>query len=474
MARIVEAIGRVRAKQLSCIEAAEWLGISERHFRRLRDGYEEGGAAAIMDRRRGRPASNKASDDAVDFVSEQYRTRYFDFTPKHFYEALRKAHPEFRYGYTWTKSVLYLRGLVKPARKRGPHRRKRTRSALPGMLVFQDGSTHHWFRGCLAPCDLIVTLDDATRHILCGFFCEQEGTASRFRGFAQTIREHVLFSSVYTDRGGHCFHTPEAGGKVDTSKLAQVGRALAQLGITHIPSYSPEARGRMERVFGTLQGRLPQDTRRAGINDIDGVHAWLRAVCIPEYNARFGVAAQENRPAVISCVGDLANAVRIHEERVMSKDNTVRYDRRVLQILGADAPRAPQASGFWNTRTDALPYSTAPGSWRVMRLMALSGLPPNRRLRKKQEIRPPEPARRPNPQTRGQPGGGHLPRYENRTSVFVIDTCRRFAQERRREKVRIHRPMSGRHKGWRSSKSPHVQSLSAGAPQGRDHSRMVR
>lgn len=332
MARIVEAIGRVRAKQLSCIEAAEWLGISERHFRRLRDGYEEGGAAAIVDRRRGRPASNKASDDAVDFVSEQYRTRYFDFTPKHFYEALRKAHPEFRYGYTWTKSVLYLRGLVKPARKRGPHRRKRTRSALPGMLVFQDGSTHDWFCGRRAPCDLIVTLDDATGHILSGFFCEQESTASSFRGLAETISEYGLFSSLYTDRGSHYFHTPEAGGKVDKTNPTQVGRALAQLGITHIPSYSPEARGRMERVFGTLQGRLPQDMRLAGINDIEGANAWVRAVYIPDYNARFGVAAEEDGSAFIAFVGDLSNILCVQEERVVSKDNTVRYDGRVLQI----------------------------------------------------------------------------------------------------------------------------------------------
>lgn len=332
MARIVDAIGRVREKRLSCIEAAEWLGISERHFRRLRDGYEEGGAEAIVDRRRGRPASNKAPDDAADFVAEQYRTRYFDFTPKHFHEALRKAHPEFRYGYTWTKSVLYLRGLVKPARTRGPHRKKRPRSPLPGMLVFQDGSTHDWFCGRRARCDLIVTLDDATGHILSGFFVEQEGTASSFRGLAETIGEHGLFSSFYTDRGSHYFHTPEAGGKVDKSNPTQVGRALDQLGITHIPSYSPEARGRMERVFGTLQSRLPQEMRLAGIDDIEAANAWLRDSYMPEHNARFGVAPEETGTAFVPFVGDLANILCIHEERVVSKDNTVRYEGRVLQI----------------------------------------------------------------------------------------------------------------------------------------------
>jgi len=207
MARIVDAIGRVRDKRLSCVEAAELLGLSERHFRRLRDAYLEGGAEAIIDKRRGRAASNKVSAAIGDWVAEQYRTKYFDFTAKHFHEALRKD--GFRYSYTWTKSVLYLRGLLKPSKVRGPHRRKRPRSPLPGMLVFQDGSAHDWFLGRRAPCDLIVTLDDATGMMLSAFFVEEEGTASSFKGLRETIEKHGLFSSFYTDRGSHYFHTPQ-------------------------------------------------------------------------------------------------------------------------------------------------------------------------------------------------------------------------------------------------------------------------
>jgi transposase len=197
MARIVEAIGRYRSKKLSCLEAAEFLGVSERHFRRLRDSYEEEGAEGIADKRRGRPASNKAPAEAADYVAEQFRTRYHDFSPKHFHEELKRR--GFRYGYTWTKSVLYLRGLVKPATARGVHRKKRPRSPLPGMLVFQDGSTHEWFVG-QPPCDLIVTLDDATGAILSGFFIDQEGTMSSFRGLAETIATHGLFSLLHRSR----------------------------------------------------------------------------------------------------------------------------------------------------------------------------------------------------------------------------------------------------------------------------------
>jgi transposase len=330
MARIVDAIGREQSGVLSCVEAAALLGVSERHFRRLRDSYLEGGAEAIIDRRRGRPASNKAPDEIAGWVAEQYRTKYFDFTAKHFHEALKKE--GFRYGYSWTKSVLYLRGLLKPAKARGPHRRKRPRSPLPGMLVFQDGSSHDWFSGRHAPCDLIVTLDDATGAILSAFFVEEEGTASSFRGLRETIEKHGLFSSFYTDRGSHYFHTPEAGRKVDKERPTQVGRALGQLGITHIPSYTPEGRGRMERVFGTLQGRLPQELRVAGIDDFETANAWLASSFIPAFNTRFAIEPQEEGTAFLSFVGDLENILCVQEERTVGKDNCVRYEGRVLQI----------------------------------------------------------------------------------------------------------------------------------------------
>ncbi len=326
MAWIVAAIGREQSGRLSCIEAAALLGISERHFRRLRDAYLEGGAEGIIDKRRRRPASNKI----IDWVVEQYRTKYFDFTAKHFHEAMRKE--GLRYGYTWTKSVLYLRGLLKPGKARGPHRRKRPRSPLPGMLVFQDGSTHDWFSGRRGPCGLIVTLDDATGAILSAFFVEEEGTASSFRGLRETIEKHGLFSSFYTDRGSHYFYTPEAGGKVDKERPTPVGRALDKLGITHIPSYAPEGRGRMERVSGTLQGRLPQELRLAGLDDIEAANAWLVSSFVPEFNARFAIEPEEEGAAFLSFVGDLENILCIQEERTAGKDNCVHYEGRVLQI----------------------------------------------------------------------------------------------------------------------------------------------
>jgi transposase len=330
VARIVEAIGRCRGGALSCMDAAEALGMSERHFRRLRDRYEADGAEGLIDRRRGRASARRAPVDRIEWVVEQYRTRYFDFTAKHFHERLVAEHT-FELGYTWTKRVLQEAGLVRRAPRRSAHRKKRPRRPLPGMMLFQDGSTHEWLTG-RAPLDLIVTLDDATSEIYSAFLVEEEGTFSSLRGLAEVIERHGLFSSLYTDRGSHYFVTPKAGGAVAPDQPTQVGRALKQLGIEHIPSYSPEARGRMERVFGTLQNRLPQELRLAGIDGIEAANRCLAERLIPEHNRRFAVAAAEPGSAFVPFAGDLAEILCLQAERVVGRDNCVRYDGLSLQI----------------------------------------------------------------------------------------------------------------------------------------------
>lgn len=330
MARYIEGLERYRAGRLSCEEAAELLGISERHFRRLRDRYEADGAEGLIDRRRGRVSGRRAPVDQIEFVIEQYRTRYWDFTVKHFHEALQAEHG-FRLGYTWTKAVLQSRGLVRAAPKRSAHRKKRPRRPLPGMMLFQDGSKHEWLAG-QPELDLIVTLDDATSEIYSAFLVEEEGTASSFMGLSEVIAAKGLFSSLYTDRGSHYFLTPKAGGKVDRVHLTQVGRALAELKIEHIPSYSPEARGRMERVFGTLQQRLPPLLRLHGITTMAAANQYLREVYLAEHNCRFAVAAAEEGSAFVPFLGALHDILCIRHERVVGNDNTVRYEGRMLQI----------------------------------------------------------------------------------------------------------------------------------------------
>lgn len=328
-----------------------WL--SERHFRRLRDVYEAEGAEGIVDRWRGRAAGRRAPVDEIEWVVEAFRTRYFDFTAKHFHEAIVNRPmadgAAFKRGYTWTKSVLQSRGLLTKAPKRSVHRKKRAelarghavrstvgwtakgRRPLFGMMLFQDGSRYAWLPGG-PELDLIVVMDDATSRILSIFLVEEEGTSSTLRGLHEVIRQHGLFSSFYTDRGSHYFVTAQAGGKVDRTCPTQVGRALEQLGIQHIASYSPEGRGRMERVWGTLQKRLPPLLRIEAPADIAAADRWLREVYMAQHNARFAVAPAEDGSAFVPFVGDLDNTLCVQQERVVGHDNTVRYDRRVLQI----------------------------------------------------------------------------------------------------------------------------------------------
>lgn len=329
--RFEALLDRHERGELSQLEASELLGVSERTFRRWRDRLRDEGPEGLVDRRIGRPSGRRAAADEIVRMLGLYRDQYADFTVKHFHEQLVKRH-DYKLGYTVTKLHLHRSGLVKPAPRRGTHRKKRPRRPMPGMLLHQDASRHAWLDGA-PPLDLVVTLDDATSEIYSAFLVEEEGTASSFRGLAEVVAAKGLFCALYTDRGSHYFHTPTAGGAVSKTQRTQVGRALAQLGTEHIAAYSPQARGRSERVFRTLQDRLPKELRLAGITGIAAANRWLAEVYLPEHNARFAVAAEQDGSAFVA---DTARAWReilcIQEERVVGNDNTVKWRRLSLQI----------------------------------------------------------------------------------------------------------------------------------------------
>lgn len=324
-----EVYDRTFSGVLSVAEAAEILGMSERTFRRWRDRFEADGADGLYDRRLGRVSGRRAAVDEVTRVLELFDTRYFDFTAKHFHDKLVSEHG-FSRSYNWLRLTLQAHGRIRPAPRRGAHRRKRPRRPMVGMLLHQDGSSHEWVAGRIW--DLIVTMDDATSEIYSAFFVAEEGTMSSFRALTEVIAERGLFCALYADRASHYWHTPEAGGKVDKDNPTQLGRALGQLGIELIAAYSPEARGRSERMFGTLQGRLPRELRLAGITTMDEANRFLRDVYLPEHNARFARPPEETGSAFVPFAGTLEDILCIHEERVVGNDNTVRYKGRVLQI----------------------------------------------------------------------------------------------------------------------------------------------
>jgi len=330
--RFEEAFEQYRRRRLTGEEAGELLGLSGRHFRRLCVRYEEDGVEGLRDRRIGKVSPQRAPKRELERMHALYRERYSDFTTKHFHEHLVKRHG-YKLGYTVTRLSLQAAGLVARAKRRGAHRKKRIRRPMPGMLLFQDGSTHRWIAALGRDLDLVVTLDDATGEIYSAILVEQEGTLSSFLGLAETIAEYGLFGAFYTDRGSHYFVTPKGGGKVDKTQLTQVGRALSQLGITHIASYSPQGRGRMERVFGTLQKRLPQELRLARIKTVAGANRYLKERFVPDYNARFVVPAAEPGSAFVPYVGrPIADVLCIQEDRLVGADNCVTWNRRSLQI----------------------------------------------------------------------------------------------------------------------------------------------
>jgi transposase len=317
---------------LSQEEAAEILGISERTFRRWRGRFEADGAEGLYDRRLGKVSERRAAVDEVMTVLELFDTRYWDFGVKHLHETLVAAHG-FGRSYNWLRITLQAHGRVQPAPRRGAHRRKRPRRPMVGMMLHQDGSPYEWLDG-RAPLDLVITMEDATSKVYSAILCEEEGTMSSFRGLGETIADNGLFCSLYSDRGSHYFHTPVAGGRVKKEALTQVGRALSQLGIEHIPAYSPQARGRCERAFRTLQDRLPKELRLAGIgHDLEAANRFIREVYLPAHNARFAVPPTEAGSAFVPAAeNQWRDILSIQEERTVAPDNTVAWNRSRLQI----------------------------------------------------------------------------------------------------------------------------------------------
>src|ERR1700751_6036521 len=334
MQKFRDVLSRWERRELSMMEAGELLGMSERQFRRYRERFEQEGEQGLVDRRLGKPSPKRIEADEIGRMLELYRTTYRGWNVKHFHEHGVRDH-KFAWGYTWTKAQLHAAGLVERAKRRGAHRRKRERKPCEGMLLHQDGSQHAWLEG-QAPLDLIVTMDDATSTIYSAFLVEQEGTVSSLRGLLEVLVVHGLPCALYTDRASHYFYTDKAGEAVDKARLTQVGRALDRLGVEHIPAYSPEARGRSERMFGTLQDRLVKELKHAGLSDIATANRWIRKIYMPRPNSRFAKHGALLEEAFVTADPDLlSETLCIEEERVVGRDNTLSYRGLKLQLPGS-------------------------------------------------------------------------------------------------------------------------------------------
>lgn len=331
MMKLQDVLLKAMAKKMSWADAAEIIGISCRSMRRWRERLQEHGYSGLADRRKGKVSGRRVPLATAEEVLRLYQEQYHDLNMRHFQEKLREEHG-IRLSYTWVQQALQGAGLVARRRKRGPHRRRRARRPLPGMLLHIDGSKHRWLNDDRWH-DLIVILDDATSQIYYAQLVEEESTRTVMAALREVIQSQGLFCALYSDRGSHFFVTLKAGEKVDKHRLTQVGRAMRELGIKMIPAYSPQARGRSERSFGTWQGRLPQELRLAGIRELGAANQFLRERYIGEFNAKFSVPAGQRGTAFRrSSRVDLEWIFTVQTERVVAKDNTVAIGDRLWQI----------------------------------------------------------------------------------------------------------------------------------------------
>jgi transposase len=331
MMKLQDVLLKAMAKKIRWWDAAEIIGVTDRTMRRWRERLEAEGYSGLVDRRKGKPSDKRVPLARVEEVLRLYQEVYFDLNIRHFHEKLSEEHG-IQLSYTWVQKALQGAGLVARGKRRGKHRRRGERRPLPGMLLHIDGSKHQWF-GDERWYDLIVILDDATSEIYYAQLVEEESTRTVMAGLREVIETQGLFCALYSDRGSHFFVTPKAGEKVDKHRLTQVGRAMKELGVQMIPAYSPQARGRGERSFGTWQGRLPQELRLAGIDTVEGANAFLRARYIAEFNEKFTVAAKEKGTAFRKTARkDLNWIFTVQSERVVAKDNTVTVADRHWQL----------------------------------------------------------------------------------------------------------------------------------------------
>jgi hypothetical protein len=334
----------------------------------------------LVDKRRQSPSVRRIAAPEIARRLRLYRERYQGFNVRHFHPVATREHGV-TVSYSFLKQTLQAAGLVKKHRARGRHRRRREPRACFGELRHIDGSRHGWL--ALRPTAravLIAVLDDATKRVLYGQLWPGETTAAILTALHAVVTAHGLPMAVYTDRAHWAFHTPQANGPVNRRQRTQVGRALERLGIEHIPAYSPQARGRSERLNRTFQDRLVNELRVAGMTTLPAANAYLRDRFIPDYNATFGCAPADPTSAFVPLGPvDLEQILCHQETRRIARDNTVTFDGRTFQV--ARQPGRRSCAGLQVTIRRHLTgeYSIWAGARRMGQYPAVAERPRDRR-----------------------------------------------------------------------------------------------
>lgn len=329
--KVQEVLLRAMSGEIHWIEAAEILDISDRQMRRWKKRYELYGYDGLYDRRCKRPSPRRIPLKTAEQILQLYRTAYYDFNISHFYDKLKEK--SIKASYNWVRLALQGAGLV-PVYKRGEkHRKRRPRKPLIGMMLHMDGTPHDWF-GDGSEYDLVTITDDANSKVYDIALVAEEDSLTCMRMIKNVVEKEGIFCSLYTDRGSHFFFTEKAGEDVSRDELTQIGRALSELGIQHIPSYSPQARGRQERHNQTFQGRIPQELRIRGIKTVKEANGYLKKEYVRAHNKRFVKQPEQKGTAFTSVPKtiDLEKIFCFKYERTVNNDNTVSFKNRILQI----------------------------------------------------------------------------------------------------------------------------------------------
>jgi transposase len=331
--KVQEVLMQAISGQLTWLQAEDILGWRPRTLRRWRERYRLRGYDGLWDRRRQRPSPRCAPVAEVARIARLYRERYAGFNAAHFHEVAQREHGV-ALGYTFVKRLLQAAGLLPKRRPRGRHRRRREPRPCFGELLHIDGSPHAWL--ALRPTErqtLIPIIDDATKRVLYAQLVAAESTATVMAALWSVLVTHGLPQALYSDRASWAFYTPKAGQPVAKDALTQVGRALARLGVEHIPAYSPEARGRSERLNRTFQDRLVNELRVAGISTVPAANRYLHERFLPTYEARFTHAPADPASAFVPLGKvDLTHILCHEEPRTVAPDNTVGLEGVRLQI----------------------------------------------------------------------------------------------------------------------------------------------
>ncbi|MCI0659027.1 MAG: ISNCY family transposase [Acidobacteria bacterium] len=315
------------------VASGGYFGVEPTDAPAVATALQRHGVQGLLDRRRGTPSKRRAPLEEVERILRLYRDKYSGFNGRHFHEIARREHAV-KLSYSFVKKALQAAGLMRKYRPRGRHRMRREPRACFGEMLHLDGSPHAWLGLTASQRQTLVSvLDDATSRLLYAQLFSEESARAVMMALREVLTLHGLPASLYTDRAGWAVFTPKAGGPYDRQRLTYVGVALHRLGIEHILAYSPQARGRSERLNRTLQGRLVNELRIAGIRDLASANAYLKARFIPGFNQRFVRAPRDPHSAFVSLGRvDLDQLLCFEEERVVNRDNTVAFEGRALQL----------------------------------------------------------------------------------------------------------------------------------------------